>query len=141
MEKPIEPLLGTLDHLYKFSPDFVSCTYGAGGTNTGRNIEICTAIKARGKSIPVTHFTCIGNSKEKIKEELQGYLKIGVDHILVVRGDFPKGWEGTRGDFEYANELVGFIKANFSEFTIAVAGNPEKHSKLSLMILISLIFV
>jgi methylenetetrahydrofolate reductase (NADPH) len=127
MEQPIEPLLDTLDHLYTFSPDFISCTYGAGGTNAGRNTEICKEIKDSGKSIPVTHFTCIGNSKEKIKEELQDYLNIGVDHILALRGDFPKGWEGTRGDFNYANELVEFIKVNFPQFIIAVAGNPEKH--------------
>ncbi|RBP66673.1 methylenetetrahydrofolate reductase (NADPH) [Alkalibaculum bacchi] len=126
-DKPVEPLLDTLDHLYKFKPDFVSCTYGAGGTNAGRNVEICKAIKDSGKTIPVTHFTCIGNSKEKIKRELQNYLDIGVDHILALRGDYPKGWEGTRGDFNYANELVEFIKVHFPQFTIAIAGDPEKH--------------
>ncbi|WP_303864228.1 methylenetetrahydrofolate reductase [Alkalibaculum bacchi] len=126
-DKPIEPLLNTLDYLYKFNPDFVSCTYGAGGTNAGRNVEICKAIKDSGKTIPVTHFTCIGNSKEKIKRELQNYLDIGVDHILALRGDYPKGWEGTRGDFNYANELVEFIKVNFPQFIIAIAGDPEKH--------------
>ncbi|MCR3923336.1 MAG: methylenetetrahydrofolate reductase [Firmicutes bacterium] len=126
-DKPLEPLLDTLEHLYKLNPDFVSCTYGAGGTNAGRNTEICKAIKDSGKSIPVTHFTCIGNHKEKIKEELQRYLELGIDHILALRGDLPKGWEGTRGDFDYANELVEYIKTYFPEFIIAVAGNPEKH--------------
>lgn len=127
VDKPLEPLLETLDHLYRFEPDFVSCTYGAGGTNAGRNIEVCQAIINSGKSIPVTHYTCIGNSKGKITEELQGYLEMGVDHILALRGDYPKGWEETRGDFDYANELVEFISVNFPKFTIAVAGNPEKH--------------
>ena len=84
-------------------------------------------MKERGRTIPVTHYTCIGNTKETIAKELQGYLDIGVDHILALRGDFPKGWEGTRGDFNYANELVEFIRTNFPQFTIAVAGNPEKH--------------
>lgn len=126
-DKPSEPLLDTLEHLYQFNPDFISCTYGAGGTNAGRNMEICKAIKDSGKSIPVTHYTCIGNTKEKIKEELQKYLDMGVDHILALRGDLPKGWKGTRGDFNYANELVQYIKNNFPEFTIAVSGNPEKH--------------
>ncbi len=126
-EQPIEPLLDTLEQLYKFSPDFISCTYGAGGTNAGRNVEICKSIQDSGKAVAVTHFTCIGNSKEKIKAELQGYLDIGVNHILALRGDYPKGQEGTGGDFAYANELVAFISENFPEFTIAVAGNPEKH--------------
>lgn len=120
----LDPLL---DQLYKFDPDFISCTYGAGGSNAGRNVEVCTSIQNSGKAIAVTHFTCIGNSKEKISAELQNYLDIGVNHILALRGDFPKGQEGTGGDFHYANELVAFITENFPDFTIAVAGNPEKH--------------
>lgn len=126
-EQPLEPVLTTLDHLYQLRPDFISCTYGAGGTNAGRNAEICKAIKDSGQTIPVTHFTCIGNTRDKIKEELRGYLNMGVDHILALRGDFPQGWTGTKGDFHFANELVEFIKINFPEFTIAVAGDPEKH--------------
>ncbi len=120
----LEPLL---QKLYNFRPDFISCTYGAGGSNAGRNVEICKEIHDDGKTIAVTHFTCIGNTKEKIASELQNYLDIGVDHILALRGDFPKGQEGTGGDFHYANELVAFIRENFPDFTIAVAGNPEKH--------------
>ena len=58
---------------------------------------------------------------------MEKYLEIGVNHILALRGDFPKGWEETRGDFDYANELVEFIKENFPEFCISIAGNPEKH--------------
>lgn len=126
-DQPIEPLLETLDHLYTFNPDFISCTYGAGGSNAGRNTEICKSIQESGKSIAVTHFTCIGNTKEGIKESLKGYLDMGVNHILALRGDLPAGWEGTRGDFKYANELVAFIRENFPEFCIAVAGDPEKH--------------
>lgn len=126
-EQPMEPLLETLEHLYQFKPDFISCTYGAGGTNAGRDMEICKALKDSGKTIPVIHYTCIGNTKAKIRAELEGYLDIGVDHILALRGDFPKGWEETRGDFDYASELVAFIRSNYPQFTIAVAGNPEKH--------------
>ena len=127
MDQPMDNLLDTLEHLYVFNPDFISCTYGAGGTNAGRNVEVCRAIKKSGRTIPVTHFTCIGNTKKGKKKSLQTYLDMGIDHILALRGDFPKGWEGTRGDFDYANELVAFIKKNFPEFCIAVAGNPEKH--------------
>lgn len=127
LDRPIEPLLETLDHLYSFDPDFISCTYGSGGTNVGRNMEICKAIQKSGKTIPVTHYTCIGNTKENISKELQTYLDMGVDNILALRGDFPKGWEETKGDFHYANELIEFIKLNFPEFSISIAGNPEKH--------------
>ena len=65
---PFDPLFETLEHLYQFQPDFISCTYGAGGTNAGRNVEICKAMKESGKTIPVTHYTCIGNTREKIKK-------------------------------------------------------------------------
>jgi len=126
-EQPMEPLLKCLDELYKFKPDFISCTYGAGGTNAGRNTEICKAIADSGNTA-VSHLTCIGNTREKLKEELQAYLDNGVNHILALRGDLPAGWEGTRGDFHYANELVAFIRAEFGDkFTIAMAGAPEKH--------------
>ena len=127
MDQPMEPLFETLEHLYRFKPDFISCTYGAGGTNVGRNLEICKAIHGSGKAIALTHFTCIGNTKESIRKQLQDYLDSGIEHILAMRGDLPAGWEGTRGDFKYANELVEFIKSNFPQFTIAVAGYPEKH--------------
>ncbi|MCI1945953.1 MAG: methylenetetrahydrofolate reductase [Clostridium luticellarii] len=126
-DKPLDNLLDTLEHLYVFNPDFISCTYGAGGTNAGRNVEVCSAIAKSGRTIPVTHFTCIGNSREDIRKSLHTYLDKGVNHILALRGDFPEGWQGTRGDFNYANELVEFIKKNFPEFCIAAAGDPEKH--------------
>jgi len=128
-QQSMAPLLETLEHLYGFNPDFISCTYGAGGTNAGRNVEICKSLKDSGKTIPVTHFTCISNTKEKISRELQGYLDIGVNHILALRGDFPKDWEETGGDFNYANELVEYIKTNYPEFCVAIAGNPEKHTQ------------
>jgi methylenetetrahydrofolate reductase (NADPH) len=119
MDKPLEPLLATLDKLYEFGPDFISCTYGAGGTNAGRNLEICKAITDSGRSIAVTHFTCIGNTKEDVKKQLDAYLANGINHILALRGDLPEGWEGTRGDFSYANELVSFIRAEYGDkFTI-----------------------
>jgi methylenetetrahydrofolate reductase (NADPH) len=127
MEQPLEPLLETIEDLYKFKPDFISCTYGAGGTNAGRNVEICKYIEEGKKSIPVTHYTCIGNQKDNIKDDMRNYLDLGIDHILAMRGDFPKGWTETRGDFDYANELVKFIRENFPEFQIAIAANPEKH--------------
>ena len=61
---------GVLDQLYTLNPDYISCTYGAGGTNVGKNLEVLKKIKADGKCIPVTHFTCIGNTKEGIKSRM-----------------------------------------------------------------------
>ena len=118
---------GVLDKLAGLKPDYISCTYGAGGTNVGKQIPVLKAIGAKGIA-PVAHFTCIGNTREGMKEQLQNYLDNGVNHILALRGDLPFGWTGTGGDLHYATELVKFVRDEFGDkFTIAVAGSPEGH--------------
>ena len=119
---------GVLDQLYTLNPDYISCTYGAGGTNVGKNLEVLDKIRKDGKCTPVTHFTCIGNTKEGIKDQLNTYLAHGINHMLALRGDLPFGWTGTGGDLHYATELVKFVRQEFGDkFTIAVAGSPEGH--------------
>ena len=119
---------GVLEKLYTLNPDYISCTYGAGGTNVGKNLEVLDKIVADGKTLGVTHFTCIGNTKEGIKQQLQTYLDHGINHMLALRGDLPFGWTGTGGDLHYATELVKFVRREFGDkFTIAVAGSPEGH--------------
>ncbi len=119
---------GVLDQLYTLHPDYISCTYGAGGTNVGRNLEVLDKIVADGKTLGITHFTCIGNTKEGIKEQLRQYLDHGINHMLALRGDLPAGWTGTGGDLQYATELVDFTRREFGDkFTIGVAGSPEGH--------------
>lgn len=126
-DKGMENLPGTLEHLCEFKPEYISCTYGAGGTNVGKNMDVCKMIQNAG-TVPVTHFTCIGNTREGIKEQLQGYLDNGVDHMLALRGDLPFGWTGTGGDFKYATDLVAFVRKEFGDkIEIAVAGSPEGH--------------
>ncbi|MBR6206752.1 MAG: methylenetetrahydrofolate reductase [Oscillospiraceae bacterium] len=130
-EKGMEKLCGeggVLEQLNTLDPDYISCTYGAGGSNVGLNLEVLKHVKENTKAIPVTHFTCIGNTKEGIRDQLQTYLDNGIDHILALRGDLPFGWKGTGGDLHYATELVKFIRQEFGDkFTIAVAGSPEGH--------------
>jgi methylenetetrahydrofolate reductase (NADPH) len=116
-DQPMEPLLDVLNKLYGFQPDFISCTYGAGGSNKGRNVEVCHAIKDAGVEC-MTHFTCIGNTKEDIRTYLQEYLDMGIENVLAMRGDLPVGWEGTRGDFSYANDLISFISEEFPQFSL-----------------------
>ena len=126
-DKGMENLPGTIEHLCKYKPEYISCTYGAGGTNVGKNMDVCKMIKDAG-TIPVTHFTCIGNTAEGIKEQLQNYLDNGVDHMLALRGDLPFGWSGTGGDFAYATDLVAYVRKEFGDkIEIAVAGSPEGH--------------
>lgn len=126
-DKGMENLPGTIEHLCEFKPEYISCTYGAGGTNVGKNMDVCKMIQNAG-TIPVTHFTCIGNTREGIKDQLQHYLDNGVDHMLALRGDLPFGWTGTGGDFKYATDLVAFVRKEFGDkIEIAVAGSPEGH--------------
>lgn len=119
---------GVLEKLYTMYPDYISCTYGAGGGNVGKNLEVLDKIVSDGKTLSMTHFTCIGNSKESICQQLQTYLDHGVDHLLALRGDLPLGWTTTGGDFQYATELIRFVRQKFGDqFCIAVAGSPEGH--------------
>ena len=126
-DKGMENLPGTIEKLCEFKPEYISCTYGAGGTNVGKNRDVCQMIKNAG-TVPVTHFTVIKNTKEGIKEQLSTYLEEGVDHMLALRGDFPRGENSTCGDFDYATDLVSFVRKEFGDkFEIAVACSPEGH--------------
>ena len=126
-DKGMENLPGTIEKLCAFKPEYISCTYGAGGTNVGTNLDVCKMIQEAG-TVPVTHFTCIGNTREGIKDQLQNYLDNGVNHMLALRGDLPFGWTGTGGDFKYATDLVAFVRKEFGDqIEIAVAGSPEGH--------------
>ena len=119
---------GALSKLYELNPGYLSCTYGAGGTNVGRNLEVLIKIKRDGRTIPVTHFTCIRSSRERLVEKLSIYLDNGIDHVLALRGDIPVGWDGTGGDLHHASELVELIRAKFGDkFCVAVGGFPEGH--------------
>lgn len=126
-DKGMENLKAAMQHYYTYKPDFISCTYGAGGGNAGRNVEVCEAIKTDGATEVMTHFTCIGNTKDKIKAEISHYQSFGIENILAMRGDLPQGWEGTNGDFSNADGLISFIKKEFPDFCIAAACYPEKH--------------
>ena len=117
----------TIQQLCRYKPEYISVTYGAGGGNVGANRLVCRMVRNAG-TVPVTHFTVIRNTKQGIREQLETYLKEGVDHILALRGDFPRGETSTGGDFNYATDLVKFIRDEFGEqFEIAVAGSPEGH--------------
>lgn len=126
-ERGMANLPGTIEKLCEFRPEYISCTYGAGGGNVGANREVCQMIRKAG-TVPVTHFTVIKNTREGMKEQLDAYLDEGVDHVLALRGDIPRGETTTCGDFNYATDLVAFIRQEYGDkFEIAVAGSPEGH--------------
>lgn len=126
-DKPLEPLMDTLGKLYAFSPDFISCTYGAMGSNKGRNLEVVTAIQSSGTCEALSHYTCVGNRIADVTSALEDYERAGVENLLALRGDFPEGVCAADGDFSHADDLISFIRSKTDRFCIAGACYPEKH--------------
>ena len=119
---------GVLDKLYTLEPDYIPVPTAPAAPTSARIWKFWTRSRRMAKCTPVTHFTCIGNTKEDIKEKLQTYLDHGIDHMLALRGDLPFGWTGTNGDLHYATELVKFVRKEFGDkFTMRSQGSPEGH--------------
>lgn len=122
----------TIGELAMFAPGFVSCTYGAGGTTQDQTLEIVEAIRGRCGLPATAHFTCVGSTVDDVRAWMRKASAIGVENIMALRGDPPKGQErftAVAGGFSHANELVGFLKAEFPHFGIGVAGYPETHQE------------
>lgn len=120
----------TLSELVRFRPDFVSCTYGAGGSTSRRTIEWCQEIQNRFELASTAHFTCVGSTRENLVEWLQAAWEAGVRNIMALRGDAPAGqteFRPVEGGLRHASELVSLIREHFPEMGIGVAGYPEKH--------------
>ena len=116
--------------LQEFGPDFITCTYGAGGSTRDKTLEIVTQVKQRFGLPVASHLTCVGSTIEQLREYLAAARDRNVDYIVALRGDPPKGeteFRAVAGGLSYANELVDLIRLEFPEFGIAVAGYPEKH--------------
>lgn len=125
-DQPLEPLLETLDELAKFKPDFISVTYGAGGTNKGRNNEVCMEVMKRNINM-MSHFTCIGNTKEDVITRVKKFVDMGGENLLALRGDLPEGWEGTGGHYKHGDSLIEALKEEFPQLCLGGACYPEKH--------------
>lgn len=127
----IENLISELRLLSKFSPAFISVTYGAGGSNQQTSLEVVLKIKKDLNISPMPHFTCVGTVRDKINDYLKTIQDEGIINILALRGDPPKGetkFVKPENGFGYANELVEFINFN-TDLGIAVAGYPEGHQE------------
>ena len=125
-ETPIDIVYDTLEALGDLSPDYISVTYGAGGnTRDNRTCEVASIIKNKHKIEPLAHLTCIGSTKEDIKEILDDLKDNGIQNILALRGDKRDG-EAKVGDFRYASDLIEYIKS-IGDFNVVAACYPEKH--------------
>lgn len=109
----------------KLMPDFMSVTYGAGGTTGSYTLDVCESIVKTGVT-PIAHLTCVCSDREKIRETLASFKEKGVENILALRGDMPQGMTEKSLDFTHASDLVEEIK-NFGGFCIGGACYPETH--------------
>ena len=125
---PVETIYQTLDGLKTITPDFISVTYGAGGSENSRStIEIAAAVRQRYGIESVAHIPCLNLSREDVAAILGQLKNQGIENILALRGDRVPGVEPA-GEFRYASELVRFIKEH-GDFNIIGACYPEGHQE------------
>lgn len=125
-----ERLWAAMSQLESIAPDFISVTYGAGGSTRDRTIRITSEITARTHIPTVAHLTCVGSTRDELNEILGKYRDAGIKSILALRGDPTGGprapWTPTPNGLSHADELVT-LAAEFGGFTIGVAAFPDGH--------------
>lgn len=121
-----EKLRAVRKALYALNPQFCSVTYGAGGSTQAGTLSTLNEILAEG--VPAaSHFSCIGATRDSVRAQLQDFKHMGVKRLVALRGDLPSGY-GAGGEFQYASDLVAFIRAETADdFQIEVAAYPEIH--------------
>ena len=116
----------TTRQLAQLAPKFFSVTYGAGGVTRDKTLATVLEISAQGHAA-APHISCIGATRESLRDTLRIYRKQGIRHLVALRGDLPSGM-ATFGEFQHANELVAFIREDSGdEFHIEIAAYPEYH--------------
>jgi methylenetetrahydrofolate reductase (NADPH) len=122
-------LLRSLERLAPLEPDFVSVTWGAGGSTRARTVDLVARIKHEFGIEAMAHLTCVGATKDELGAVLDQLAAAGVHNVLALRGDPPKGataFTATQGGFAHATELVQFIRER-GDFCIGAACYPETH--------------
>ena len=123
-----EKLMATARRLAEYRPDFFSCTYGAGGSTRDRTLNTVLQLDGEIKVPTAPHLSCVGDSKQELRELLNLYKDAGIKRIVALRGDLPSGMGMASGELRYANELVEFIRSETGDhFHIEIAAYPEMH--------------
>ena len=124
-------LLKTIEQMAGLNPDFISCTYGAGGGNRGKTLEVVQHIQDRHHIHGLAHLTCVLHTKDEIRDILEDIKSRKIRNVLALRGDPPQdnpGWQPGKENFKYSSELCAFMRGHFGDyFSIGVAGFPEGH--------------
>ena|SRR5262245_46757021 len=128
-EAGFQALFETVGALKQLEPTFVSVTYGAGGSTRRKTIDLVTRIKRDLGLESMAHLTCVGASREEVRNVLEELVTREMENVLALRGDPPKGqsqFVPNPDGFYHANELVAYIRAKY-DLSIGAAAYPEKH--------------
>ncbi|MDB5102411.1 MAG: metF [Fibrobacteres bacterium] len=122
-------LYTTMAEISKLTPDYISVTYGAGGSTRSKTVDLVARIQDELGIETMAHLTCVGHSRDELRDILQTLAKAGIRNVLALRGDPPKGDSSFKphpDGFAHASDLIGFIKGGFG-LQIGCAFYPEKH--------------
>ncbi len=128
-DEEFENVYQILRDLGKLNPDYISCTYGAGGSRAGKTIEITSFIQKELHIDAIAHITCVGFTKEDLEQNCTALKAAGVGHVLALRGDRPQAMTDEQfnsREFYYAADLVHYLKEH-TTLDISGACYPEKH--------------
>ncbi|MCM1039777.1 MAG: methylenetetrahydrofolate reductase [NAD(P)H] [Roseburia sp.] len=128
-EDEFQAIFGKLDAMAALHPDFISCTYGAGGSRAGKTVEIASYIQRQLHIDAIAHMTCVGFKQADLQKNCEALQKEGIRHVMALRGDRPFAMTDEQynsREFFYASDMIRYLKAN-TDLEIAGACYPEKH--------------
>ncbi len=129
-EAGFDKLFQVVSDLMQIKPSYASVTYGAGGSTRDYTTNLVDRIQKEMGLTVISHLTCVGSTRDEIMSILEKSAESGIENILALRGDPPNGeavWKHLENGFDYAADLVSFIKKNYPDICIGVAGFPEGH--------------
>ncbi len=128
-EEEFQAVFGKLESFAALKPDFISCTYGAGGSRAGKTVEIVSYIQNQLHIDAIAHMTCVGFKQADLQTNCEALQREGIRYVMALRGDRPQAMtdeQFSNREFFYATDMVRYLKANTS-LRIAGACYPEKH--------------